>query len=137
MRILTVCLGNICRSPYAASVLAHHGGVTMSVRSAGLRGKWAGGPAHARMLHVATARGYDLTGHRAVQVSSALLEWADLVLAMDRVVLGELRGRTGPNIGQLALYLGNRDVPDPYGGDENAFTACADLIEEAAPQHLP
>lgn len=138
MRILTVCLGNICRSPYAACVLAHHGGATVAVRSAGLRGKWTGSPAHERMLHLAAARGYDLTGHRAVQVSPALLEWADIVLAMDRTVLSELRGRTGPNTtGELALYLGNRDVPDPYGGDENAFTACADLIEAAVQRHLP
>lgn len=137
MHILTVCLGNICRSPYAASVLAHHGGATVSVRSAGLRDKWAGHPAHERMLHLAAARGYDLTSHRAVQVSPALLEWADIVLAMDRAVLSELHGQAGPNTGRLALYLGNRDVPDPYGGDEHAFTACADLIETAAPQHLP
>ncbi|WP_405771580.1 hypothetical protein [Streptomyces sp. NBC_01538] len=34
-------------------------------------------------------------------------------------------------------HVGNRDVPDPYGGDENAFTVCADLIEAAVQQHLP
>ncbi|MCW8101729.1 low molecular weight protein-tyrosine-phosphatase [Streptomyces tauricus] len=137
MRILTVCLGNICRSPYAAAILTHHGGTTVLVRSAGLRDKWAGRPAHQEMLRLAATRGYDLTGHRATQVTPDLLVWADLVLAMDRAVLDELHAFHGPHTATLALYLGEGDVPDPYCGDEHAFRACADLIEAAAPQHVP
>lgn len=138
-RILTVCLGNICRSPYAASVLQHHGGRDVEVRSAGLRDKWAGLPAHDEMLAIAVARGFDLTGHRATQVTPELIEWADAVVAMDRRVLDELRGRASAvSATKLALYLGNgQDVPDPYGGEEPDFTACADLIEEGAHRHVP
>ncbi|WP_327421686.1 low molecular weight phosphotyrosine protein phosphatase [Streptomyces sp. NBC_01230] len=139
MRILTVCLGNICRSPYAASVLSHHGGASVEIRSAGLRSKWAGMPAHERMLGLAAARGYDLTGHRAVRVAPDLLEWANVILAMDRAVLTGLRGQMDANTPRrfaLALYLGDRDVPDPYGGDEAAFAACADIIEAGARQHI-
>ncbi|MEU2432473.1 MULTISPECIES: low molecular weight protein-tyrosine-phosphatase [unclassified Streptomyces] len=138
MRILTVCLGNICRSPYAASVLAYHGGATVEVRSAGLRDKWAGMPAHERMLELAAARGFDLTAHRAMRVTLELVGWADVVLAMDRAVLTELGGQADDTtIHKFALYLGDRDVPDPYGGDSAAFTACADVIEAAVNQHLP
>ncbi|MFE7037206.1 low molecular weight phosphotyrosine protein phosphatase [Streptomyces sp. NPDC057621] len=103
----------------------------------GLRDKWAGGPAHEEMFRLAAARGYDLTGHRATQVAPELMAWADLVLAMDRAVLDELRTLSSPDIGTPSLYLGEGDVPDPYRGDEQAFRACADLIEAAASQHLP
>ncbi|MGW1086847.1 arsenate reductase/protein-tyrosine-phosphatase family protein [Streptomyces sp. NPDC002596] len=95
-------------------------------------------PAHERMLGLAAARGYDLTGHRAVQVGPDLLERAIVILAMDRAVLTELRGQMDADVPpRFALYLGDRDVPDPYGGDEVAFAACADIIEAAARQHLP
>ncbi|MEV0254753.1 low molecular weight phosphotyrosine protein phosphatase [Streptomyces sp. NPDC050732] len=114
MHILTVCLGNICCSPYAACVLAHRGGPAVEVRSAGLRDKWVGMPAHRYMIAIAAAHGYDLRSHRATQMSTTLLEWADTVLAMDRAVLTELRGCTDEAIaGKLALFLGDQDVADP------------------------
>jgi protein-tyrosine phosphatase len=137
MRILTVCLGNICRSPYAACVLAQDGGAAVRVRSAGLIDMWVGMPAHPSMIAVAADRGYDLSAHRAVQVRPDLMEWADVVLAMDRAVLTELRRLTDrATAHKLALFLDDRDVLDPYGGDDEAFTACAATIEEGAPRHL-
>lgn len=137
MHILIVCLGNICRSPYAASVLTHHAGPPVEVRSAGLRDKWSGMPAHERMLELAAARGFELTTHRAVQVTADLMQWADVILAMDRAVLAELRSQADKTTAaKFALYLGDQDVPDPYKGDAAAFTACANTIEAAAPRHL-
>jgi len=79
-RILVVCLGNWCRSPMAAAAIARHGGPRVEVRSAGLAGKHAGQPAHPAMITAAAALGYDLAGHRAQQVTSGLLRWADVIL---------------------------------------------------------
>ncbi|MEU6375493.1 low molecular weight protein-tyrosine-phosphatase [Streptomyces sp. NPDC046909] len=136
--ILTVCLGNICRSPYAAIVLQYGGGPAVDACSAGLRDKWAGRPAHEEMLELAAARGFDLTGHRATQVTTELMEWADVVLAMDHKVLDELRSQADPTVfGKMALYLDDQDVPDPYGGTKDGFAHAADLIEQGAHRHLP
>lgn len=137
-RILTVCLGNHCRSPLAAAVLAQQGGPTVDVQSAGVRDKWVGKPAHPAMIASAAKHGYDLTGHRGVQVSPDLMEWADLILAMDNANLTALwraaDARTAP---KLALYLGDhRDVPDPWGKPDDAFTACVEIIQVGARRHL-
>lgn len=137
-RFLTVCLGNHCRSPLAAAVLGQLGGQAVDVRSAGLRDKWAGHPAHPLMVTAVAARGYDLTPHRGAHLTPALLDWADTVLAMDGDNLTALRALATPHTEpKLSLYLGDRDVPDPWGKDENAFAAVIDLIEEGATRHLP
>ncbi|MFD5392703.1 low molecular weight protein-tyrosine-phosphatase [Streptomyces sp. NPDC127097] len=137
-RLLTVCLGNHCRSPLAALILAELGGSAVEVRSAGTRDKWVGRPAHPEMVTAAAAAGYDLTPHRGVQISQALLEWADAVLAMDTGNLTALRAlsdeATAP---KLARYLGDRDVPDPWGKGPEDFAVVVALIEEGAVQHVP
>ncbi|HUY52451.1 MAG TPA: low molecular weight protein-tyrosine-phosphatase [Streptosporangiaceae bacterium] len=134
-RVLVVCLGNHCRSPLAAAALARHGPPGTEVRSAGLAGKHQGRPAHPAMIEAAAVLGYDLAGHLGAQVTSQMLDWADLVLAMDSAVLAELRRLAGDRASpELRLYLEGRDVPDPWGKDACAFTACARLIEEAARQ---
>ncbi|MEU5834529.1 low molecular weight phosphotyrosine protein phosphatase [Streptomyces diacarni] len=137
-RLLTVCLGNHCRSPLAALILAQLGGPAVDVRSAGIRGKWVGHPAHEQMVTAAAAAGYDLTAHRGVHLNLALLEWADTVLAMDAGNLATLRAladeTTMPNLG---LYLGDRDVPDPWGKGREAFADVVRLLADGAPRHLP
>lgn len=136
-RILTVCLGNYCRSPLAAVVLAQHGGAAVETRSAGLVDKWVDGPAHPAMIDAAAVHGYDLTRHRAVQVSPALMAWADLILAMDHSILAGLRDLADVHTAaKVALYLHGQDVADPYGQDEQAFAACVEVIERGAVRHL-
>ncbi|HUY49168.1 MAG TPA: low molecular weight protein-tyrosine-phosphatase [Streptosporangiaceae bacterium] len=134
-RVLVVCLGNHCRSPLAAAALARHGPPGTEVRSAGLAGKHQGKPAHPAMIKAAAALGYDLTGHAGTQLTTGMLDWADLVLAMDTAVLAELRKLAGDRATpELRLYLGEHDVPDPWGHDPRAFAACARLIDTAARQ---
>jgi protein-tyrosine phosphatase len=136
-RILVVCLGNHCRSPLAAVVLSRLGGSAVDVRSAGIRDKHAGRPAHPAMVAAAAACGYDLTGHRGVHVSAALLEWADVVLAMDSSNLAALRDLAAAyQAHKLELYLGDRDVPDPWGQGEAVFAMVTELIEQGAVRHL-
>ncbi|WP_399037997.1 hypothetical protein [Streptomyces sp. ASQP_92] len=68
------------------------------------------------MIKAALARGYDLTSHRPTQLDKALLVWADVVLAMDRSVLGQLHDITGEdNTTKMRLYLDDgQDVPTPW-----------------------
>ncbi|GAA2995347.1 arsenate reductase/protein-tyrosine-phosphatase family protein [Streptomyces fulvorobeus] len=134
--LLAVCLGNYCRSPFAQLALARRGGPGLAVRSAGLIGKWQDRPAHSAMINAARRLGYDLTAHRAQQISLDVLDWADTVLAMDASVLATLRAVCGPeNENKLRLYLGDRDVPDPMGQDDAAFHECAVLIEVGTVLH--
>ncbi|GAA2249324.1 low molecular weight protein-tyrosine-phosphatase [Kitasatospora cystarginea] len=137
-RILTVCLGNYCRSPLAAAVLAQQVGGAVEVRSAGLIGKWQDKPAHLGMIAAAAKLGYDLTAHRGTQVTIELLDWADLILAMDSSVLGKLRALGGEQVdAKLRLYLGDEDVPDPIDQPEEVFASCAALIKAGAARYLP
>jgi protein-tyrosine phosphatase len=91
-QVLTVCLGNICRSPTAEAALveaAGAAGVAMEVASAGT-GDWhLGSPPDARMQQAAATLGLELRG-RADRVSAELLGWADLVLVMDRQNLADV-----------------------------------------------
>lgn len=137
-RILTVCLGNHCRSPLAAAILAHLGGPTIEIRSAGLRGKWTGQPAHPLMLAAADASGISLRDHTGTQVTLELIDWADTVLAMDRTILAELRDFAGePAADKLHTYLPDADVPDPFGQPFDKFLECVIQIREGAARHLP
>lgn len=135
-RILVVCLGNYCRSPLAERVLGDLGGSAVEASSAGLIGSWD--RAHPEMTAAAAALGYDLTRHHPARVTRAMIDRADLVLAMDRSVLARLRDIAGPDTTTtLRLYLDHdRDVPDPMGRPAGEFAACARLIEAGARIHL-
>lgn len=136
-RILVVCLGNHCRSPFAAAVLAHLGGPTVHVRSAGIHPKWIGKPADPAMVAAAAHYGYDLTRHRGTQIDHNLMHWADLILAMDNANMAALHGLTDtPTRATLTLYLGDQDVPDPWGKPDEAYVACAQIIHDGARRHL-
>lgn len=120
-KLLTICLGNYCRSPFAQVALTRRGGANVTVRSAGLIGKWQDQPANPSMTTAVRRLGYDLTGHRAQQITLKMLDWADDILAMDASVLATLRAIC--------------DVPDPMGQDEGAFHDCAVLIEVGTTLH--
>lgn len=142
MKVLFVCLGNICRSPTAEGVFRH------KVREAGLEdrieidsagtGDWhVGKVPDARTRAAALRRGYDLSSLRARQVSVADFSRYDLVLAMDNANLRDLkrlRGSTGK--AELDLFLRRYEleideVPDPYHGGEDGFEQVLDLVERA------
>ena len=135
-RILAVCLGNYCRSPLAERVLADLGAGAVEVRSAGLIDKWD--QAHPEMTAAAAALGYDLTHHCPTQVIREMIDWADLVLAMDHSILNRLRDLAAPDgATEMRLYLDHdRDVPDPMDRPAAEFAACALLIEAGARLHL-
>ena len=144
MKILFVCLGNICRSPTAEVVVRTIASreapeLDLAVDSAGTAGYHVGEPPDPRTRAAAARRGYDLTAPRARIVEPADFERFDLVLAMDREILRVLQQRA-PSTSQPRVRLfmefapeaGPEDVPDPYYGGPNGFEEVLDLVETAA-----
>lgn len=142
MRVLFVCLGNICRSPTAEGVLRHQlqaAGLAdqVQVASAGTAEWHVGKAPDSRTCKAALARGYDLSRQRAQQVKPAHFTEYDLILAMDESNLGHLRAmRPHTAKGELDLFLRRYDgeldeVPDPYYGGAEGFERVLDLIEAA------
>jgi protein-tyrosine phosphatase len=142
MRILTVCLGNICRSPMAEGVLRHlarERGLMISTDSAGT-GNWHAGEAPDRRAQAAMRRqGMDISDLRARQVRVSDLEAFDLILAMDaenlselqRVLVGEGKDRKLRLIMDYAPQHPQREVPDPYYGTDADFDAVYHMLVEA------
>ena len=138
--ILFVCLGNICRSPTAEGVfrvLAEQQNRAYCIDSAGT-GNWhAGEPPHPPSVKAAKRRGYDISGQRARQVRREDFNDFDLILAMDRNNLADLRAIMPPDAtAELGLFLDyapelkRKDVPDPWYTGE--FDLVIDLIEAAS-----
>ena len=140
MRILCVCLGNICRSPMAEGVIRARGAAAaldVEVDSAGTGGWHVGNPPDARGLQAALARGYDNRDQRARQVAASDFHGFDLILAMDRANLRDLQ-RLQPDGSPAELRLfhpDGHDIPDPYYGGPGGFETTLDMIEDAA-DHL-
>jgi len=137
LRVLMVCLGNICRSPTAEAVLrqrlvAHGLHAQVEVDSAGTGAWHAGDPPDARAQRHALRRGYDLSPLRARRVVDADFDDFDLLLAMDEENLAELR-RLQPvgARGEIRLFAAV-EVPDPYQGGAQGFETVLDLVEQAS-----
>jgi protein-tyrosine phosphatase len=144
IRVLFVCLGNICRSPTAEGVFRHlltqdAPELQVEVDSAGTAGYHIGEPPDLRSQRAAMRRGIDLGSLRARQVAPADFAHFDFILAMDRGNLRELEAmRPKDSRAKLQLFLqyapdvGRLDVPDPYYGDAGGFEAVLDLTAAAS-----
>ena len=144
LRILVVCLGNICRSPMAHGVLNRKLeraglGDRVHVDSAGTGDYHVGKGPDTRARMAAGARGYDISQVRARQVEPVDFHLYDLVLAADKANLADLMalapGQVERNKVRLLLAFGSQgadEVPDPYEGDWSDFAYALDLIEDTA-----
>lgn len=144
MRIMTVCLGNICRSPAAEAVLVHEleqaGLDHVTVTSAGTAPWHVGSRPHEMTIEEGELRGYafDTVG---IQFLPELFDEADLVLAMDssneQDILALARTpQDAAKVVRLGAFAsdaaaGVRDVPDPYNGPREGYTSMYDQIEDA------
>ncbi|MGA3156910.1 MAG: low molecular weight protein-tyrosine-phosphatase [Steroidobacteraceae bacterium] len=140
MRILFVCLGNICRSPTAEAVLRQLASAQplagLEIDSAGTGGYHAGHPPDPRTLAAARRRGLAMDSLRARKLERADFQRFDLILAMDRQNLIDCeRIAPTPRRAQLKLFLefapacGYAEVPDPYNGEAADFERVLDLAE--------
>jgi protein-tyrosine phosphatase len=144
IRILMVCMGNICRSPTAEGVVRAHIekaglGHAVELDSAGTHGYHVGEPPDGRTRKAAAKRGYDLSKLRARRVKDADFLRFDLILAMDRDNLTLLRQACpADQQHRLGLFLDHAreidddEVPDPYYGGPEGFERVLDLVEAGA-----
>jgi protein-tyrosine phosphatase len=142
MKILFVCLGNICRSPAAEGIFNHkarEAGLPVSADSAGISAWHAGEKADRRMRQTAKNRGYDLTSISRPLISSDFEDF-DYLIAMDDQNYDDLQAKA-PDSGHLKKILRMRDffsdkrfdhVPDPYNGGSKGFEMVIDLLEDAS-----
>jgi protein-tyrosine phosphatase len=144
-RVCLVCLGNICRSPMAETVLraelaaAGLDGAVV-VDSAGT-GDWHVGDAMDPAARAALAsRGHDGSAHRARQIEPSWLSRRDLILAMDARNRADLRRMANSaDADRIRLFseagglTETRDIPDPWGGGPDEFGRVLDLLRAAAP----
>ncbi|WEK36198.1 MAG: low molecular weight phosphotyrosine protein phosphatase [Candidatus Pseudobacter hemicellulosilyticus] len=142
MKILMVCLGNICRSPLAEGILqqkAAAAGLHWQVDSAGTNGYHTGQAPHRLSQKVARHNGLDISRQRARQFTSADIPEYDLVYALATDVLDEMKRihHAAFPPGKVALLLEelypgkNADVPDPYYGEEDGYHDVYELISKA------
>ncbi|MBM7516858.1 low molecular weight protein-tyrosine-phosphatase [Nocardioides nitrophenolicus] len=142
-RVALVCLGNICRSPMADVVLAARvaeAGLDdrVEVVSAGT-GTWhVGEPMDRRAAALLTTEGYDASRHRAQQVLASWLDEQDLVLAMDRDNLRDLRALGDADPDRVRLFRDfdpaepGGEVPDPFFGGDEGFGTVLAMVERTS-----
>jgi len=143
IRVLFVCMGNICRSATAhgvfrAKVEAARLDRWISVESAGTHDYHAGEPPDSRSQAHAARRGYDLSDLRARVLRRHDFERADLLLVMDEHNFERARAMCPVEYRQklqpLTNYcrrFGATEVPDPYSGGPSGFERVLDLVEDA------
>ncbi|WP_430462405.1 low molecular weight protein-tyrosine-phosphatase [Thalassolituus sp. LLYu03] len=143
IRVLFVCLGNICRSPTAHGVLLskireRRLQSRVEVDSAGTAAWHTGKAPDPRSQQAAAGRGYDLSALRARQAVADDFRHFDYVLAMDEenlLNLNRLYPGEGPEPELFLQRFGRRfnvrEVPDPYYGGDTGFQHVLDLIEDA------
>ena len=147
IKVLFVCMGNICRSPTGEGVFTHFvkdqkRGEQIVIDSAGTLAYHSGEPADRRMREAASRRGYRLDSI-ARPVTAEDLRHFDLVVAMDRDNYRDLLAldcAASANIKMLGEFMPGidagadpPDVPDPYYGGADGFETVIDMCERACP----
>lgn len=144
LKVLFVCMGNICRSPTAHGVFEQavkDAGLAdrVQIESAGTHAYHVGEKPDPRSSQVASLRGVDLGYIRAQKVSSADFEEYDYILAMDRDNYRNLEDRCPAEYLQkvqlfleYAPHLNEIEVPDPYYGGPHGFERVLDMVEAAS-----
>jgi len=144
VKVLFVCLGNICRSPTSEGIfraMVTKAGLSdlISIDSAGTGAWHVGDPPDPRGQAAAMRRGYDLSGQHARKVAIRDFEQFDYIIGMDSQNCADLTA-LAPEAARDKIklfldfvpHLGYRDVPDPYYGGPQGFDNVLDLVEEAS-----
>jgi protein-tyrosine phosphatase len=144
IKVLFVCMGNICRSPTAEGVFAklikeHDLEHCFTIDSAGTHAYHVGEPPDWRAQKAASARGVELSHLRARKVIMGDFEDFDYLLAMDDENYSTLANVCPKQYKDKIQYfldyaphLQTREVPDPYFGGKYEFDRVLDMVEDAA-----
>lgn len=144
VKVLFVCLGNICRSPTAEAIFRDLVqrqvlDLTFHIDSAGTHAYHVGHPPDSRAIEAAARRGIDLTPLRGRQALASDIEQCDYILAMDRANYSHLVSIAAQQHREkVSLFMEfaadrpEQEVPDPYYGGDRGFDQVLDMIEEAA-----
>ncbi|HEY9855169.1 MAG TPA: low molecular weight protein-tyrosine-phosphatase [Stenomitos sp.] len=144
IKVLFVCLGNICRSPLGEGIFRHlvtQAGLApyFEIDSAGT-GNWhIGQEPHHGSQRIARERGLDISDQRARQIRPEDLMTYDYIVAMDSQNAADIRaldpeGRATARIVRMMEFAperGTPDVPDPYFGGPEGFDLVYDMVQEA------
>ena len=136
-----VCLGNICRSPIAEGVLQHKAkkaGLNWTVDSAGPNGLYNGEAPHKLSQKVSKANGIDISGQQSRKLTKDDFKQFDRIFAMANDVLAYMKEIGGKDFDEkkVSLFLDelypgeNRNVPDPWYGEEDGYVKVFDLIDK-------
>ncbi len=135
MHLLCLCTGNTCRSPMLMTLLrdalvrADRADVTVSsAGTAAAPGEAASNGAVAAM----TRRGLSLTEHRSRPLSAVALDQVDQVWCMSSAHAAAARSRGVPAARLSVVNAAHGGVPDPFGGDDAEYEACALVLADAA-----
>lgn len=141
MKVLMVCLGNICRSPLAEGILqakAQSAGLSWMVDSAGTGNYHIGEPPHKLSQKVASLNGIDISRQRCRQFKAADMDDFDLIYVMDQDNYKDVKSMSGnfwnPQKTKLILNEINENdesVPDPWYGNEDGYHHVFGLLSEA------
>ncbi len=133
-RILFVCKGNICRSPYAAAVAGKQLGKQLRIDSAGYI-PVPGRPSPPDAVAVSATRGYDLTGHRSQVLTETLVQNSDVIIVFDYGNYYQLL-KTNPSVRNRIFLLGairasgQLFIEDPWNQGVKSFETCYQAIDE-------
>ncbi|MEJ2584959.1 MAG: low molecular weight phosphotyrosine protein phosphatase [Robiginitalea sp.] len=144
VRILMVCLGNICRSPLAEGILASKINPSdVFVDSAGTAGYHVGNPPDPRSVEIAASHGIDISSQRCRRFSQEDFDEFDYIFAMDRENLMHLQeaARSPEDLKKISLLLeaaqmSEEEVPDPYYGGKDGFLHVFRMIDQATDRIL-
>ncbi len=142
MKVLMVCLGNICRSPMAEGILRDKAikfSRNIEVDSAGTAAYHIGEKPDSRMIETALTKGINIADLRARQFSVNDFDNFDKIYAMDASNLSNMQkiARNKLDLDKLDLLLNckesflNKSVPDPYYGGEDGFFNVYNILDEA------
>lgn len=142
VRILTVCAGNICRSPAAEAAIqeaADRVGLDVEVDSAGTGAWHVGDPPHPQSVAAGARVGLEITG-RARRINRSDFDRFDMIVVMDRSNLRDVL-EIAPNLeakARVRLFrtfdpdTDEDEVPDPYGGPDEGYDRTITLVRSAA-----
>jgi low molecular weight protein-tyrosine phosphatase len=136
MKILMVCLGNICRSPLAEGILqqkTNEAGLNWTIDSAGTNGYHIGEAPHPLSQKVARMNGIDISKQRSRLFKKEDFDDFDKIYAMSKDVLKDIQhiSKEKFNPAKVSLLLHDKDVPDPWSGPEEGYHQVFELINNA------